>query len=329
MPRPPRIQFEGATYHVFSRGNRREQIFRGEKDYLVFEEMMLEAMRWSGVKLFNWSQMPNHIHFHIETPEGNLSEFMQRTLTRYAKYFNRAHHLVGHVFQGRYGARLIDQESHFQEIIRYVELNPYRLKKGKLAELGAWRWSSLHYYLLPENQWPEGCRAAFQQALERFGSEPISARRNMTKFLVDGLTSGTWEDFYRIKDRRFVGDEAFVEKAKQRNNEPVRQQLRSLATGIGLSELTKRVQALSGLSILDLASANKERRASRWRQALTWTARRVYRVPLVQIARALGRSESTVSMMVTRHQRNIETRAETQELMRDLRCQEDQPAAKM
>ena len=73
MPRWPRIEYEGATYHVFSRGNRRERIFRGEEDYGRFEEIMLEAMRWSGVLLMNWSQMPNHFHFNVETPEGNLS----------------------------------------------------------------------------------------------------------------------------------------------------------------------------------------------------------------------------------------------------------------
>ena len=79
--------------------------------------------------------MPNHFHFNLETPEGNLSEFMQRVMTRFAKYFNRAHRLIGHVFQGRYGSRLMDHESYSQENVRYVELNPYRLKKGKLAEL--------------------------------------------------------------------------------------------------------------------------------------------------------------------------------------------------
>src|ERR1035437_8606274 len=110
MPRPPRILFEGASYHVFSRGNRRERLFRSEDDYACFEEIMLEAMRWSGVLLFNWSQMPNHFHFNVETPDGNLSEFMQRLLTRFAKYFNKTHRLVGHLFQGRYGARVVDQE---------------------------------------------------------------------------------------------------------------------------------------------------------------------------------------------------------------------------
>jgi putative transposase len=120
MGRPPRIQFEGASYHVFDRGNRREPIFRGEADYRTFEKILLETMRWSGVWLYDWSQMPNHFHLHVETPEGNLAEFMQRLLARYAKTFNAAQRLVGHVFQGRYGAVLCEQEAHFQEIVRYA-----------------------------------------------------------------------------------------------------------------------------------------------------------------------------------------------------------------
>jgi REP element-mobilizing transposase RayT len=323
MPRPPRIQFEGATYHVFSRGNRRERIFCSEEDYAAFEGILLEAMRWSGVQLFNWSQMPNHVHFNVETPEGNLSEFIQRVFTRFAQYFNRTHHLVGHVFQGRYGARLVDQENHFCEIVRYVELNPYRLKKGKLAQLGAWKWSSLRYYLLPESQWPEGCRKAFQRVLERFGNDPASARKNLTKFLADGLASGSWEDFYRVRERRFVGDEAFIERVKQRNKEPVRQIPRVFMTGIGLGELIWRVQKLSGLSSAELAAGDKGQRASRWRQALAWVARRIYRIPLVRIAEALGRSESTVSMMVTRHQGAAKKRSELLELMNGL-CRHDE-----
>ena len=141
MPRAPRIQFEGASYHVFSRGNRRERIFRTGEDYAVFEEMTLEGMRRSGVSLFNWGQMPNHFHFNVETPDGNIAEFMQRVLTRFAKYFNRTHRLVGHLFQGRYGARIVEKETYFQEIVRYVELNAYRTKGKPLAKLGEWKWA--------------------------------------------------------------------------------------------------------------------------------------------------------------------------------------------
>src|SRR5437879_5707562 len=124
MPRAPRIQFEGAFYHIYDRGNRRERIFLDDADYARFERMMLEAADRSGVRLFRWSLMPNHFHLLVETPEANIAEFMGRLLTRYAQYFNWRHNLVGHVFQGRYGARVCDKEAYFLELIRYIELNP-------------------------------------------------------------------------------------------------------------------------------------------------------------------------------------------------------------
>ena len=73
MARPPRIQFEGACYHVYHRGNRRERIFWDDADYAKFEEFMIEAMNWSGIRLYDWSLMPNHFHFLLETPDGNIA----------------------------------------------------------------------------------------------------------------------------------------------------------------------------------------------------------------------------------------------------------------
>src|SRR4029077_14203281 len=134
MPRQPRIQYEGACYHVFHRGNRRERIFWDEADYARFEGIMLETAEWSGVKLFTWSQMPNHFHQLVETPDGNLAEYMSRLLSRFAMYFNRVHHIVGNVFQGRYGAVLCDKESYFMELIRYIQSNPYRTKGKALSK---------------------------------------------------------------------------------------------------------------------------------------------------------------------------------------------------
>ena len=279
---------------------------------------MLEAMRWSGVHLFNWNQMPNHFHFNVETPDGNLSEFMQRLLTRFAKYFNRAHRLIGHLFQGRYGARLIDQENHFKEIVRYVELNCYRLNKGKLAELGQWKWSSLRYYMLPRDEWPDGCRTAFQKVLDRFGNEPVVARKNLAVFLADGLEAGHWEDFYQVRDQRFVGDESFVERVKQQNEEPVRLNDRRALPNWRLPDLFARVEGLSQLSRDVLAGASQARKPGRWRRALAYVARRFYRIPLVEIGHILGRDATTISHMLQSLREGEDAIPEIKQLMESL-----------
>jgi REP element-mobilizing transposase RayT len=322
MGRPSRIQFEGANYHIFSRGNRREPIFRDETDYQAFEDMMLEAVKRSGVLLYNWNQMPNHFHFNVETPDGNVAEFMQRLKTRFAKYFNAAHHLVGHVFQGRYGAVLCEKEAHFKEIARYVELNAYRLMGGRmLAPFGEWRWSSLHYLLMPEDRWPAECRTAFRQMLERFGEGINQGRSNFVEFLKDGLNSGTWGNFYRVKGKRFLGSEVFIERIKEQEEEPVRKTLGPLRRIASPDELRDLVVMRFGTTGQELASPGKGRRLSRLRQAMVYVGRHYLRMSVESLAACLGRQGNAVSMMLARTKDGIEKRPETIELLNILRTQ--------
>ena len=311
MARPPRIQFEGACYHIFSRGNRRARIFRTDADYARFEEILLETMRWSGVLLYNWSQMPNHFHFNVETPSGNLAEFMQRLKTRYAKHFNRIHGLVGHVFQGRYGAVLCEKEAHFQEIIRYVELNPYRVTGQPLAPFPTWRWSSLHYLLQPEHRWPEGCTAAFRRVLDSFGSDPRQARGNLLQFLQDGLNTGSWEDFYKVKAHRFLGSDDFVQRMKRQEYESVRQSPRRLRRVGTPGEFCVLAADCFQVSLAALANSDQSRTMGRLRQATAYVARRYYRLPIEGLGASLGRSGSAISMMLARQRKNIENWSET------------------
>ena len=315
MPRPPRLQFDGAFYHVFHRGNRRERIYCEDADYAKFEEFMIEAMNWSGVRLFDWSLLPNHFHLLVETPDGNLAEFMQRLATRYAKYFNWAHKKVGHVFQGRYGARLCDKEQYFLELVRYIELNPYRLKKGTLAKLGEWKWSSLRYYL-GKQEAPGGMKRAVEEVLSRFGETVEEARKGLAQFLSDGLESGTWEDFYRPKGHRYLGGESFIERMKQTGQEPIRNQRRKLTAFKNAEELGEKIQALGGPTSEELSSASRKRHLSRWRKALVYIGRRYYRFPVLNLATYLKRDGTAVSQMLSRLNGNEGNMPEIARLMK-------------
>jgi len=98
MPRPLRLQFEGALYHVFTRGNRRERIAHSDQDYRILERYLIEAARTTGVLPRAWQPMPNHAHSMVETPLGNIADFMQLWLGRYGRYYNKVYKKVGHVF---------------------------------------------------------------------------------------------------------------------------------------------------------------------------------------------------------------------------------------
>jgi putative transposase len=140
MARPLRLEFAGALYHVTSRGGGREAIFRGDGGRLVFFEVLAgvcERLNWV---IHAYCLMTNHYHLLIETPEGNLAKGMRELNGVYAQRFNRIHRRVGHVFQGRYKAILVQKETYLLELARYVVLNPVRVHM--VASAGDYPWSS-------------------------------------------------------------------------------------------------------------------------------------------------------------------------------------------
>ena len=109
MARPLRIEYEGAVYHVTSRGDRREEIYADDEDRRGFLEILGEVvaqMRWL---CYAYCLMPNHYHLVIETPEGNLSRGMRQLNGIYTQWSNRRHGRAGHLFQGRYKAIVVDR----------------------------------------------------------------------------------------------------------------------------------------------------------------------------------------------------------------------------
>ena len=126
MPRKNRIWYPGAIYHVMSRGNRRSEIFLKDNDYELFL-MYLKMIRDKlGFKIHSICLMTNHFHILIETETVELSKIMQKLLSMYAEEFNYIHGFTGHLFEGRYTAKLIEDERYFLEVSRYIHLNPVK-----------------------------------------------------------------------------------------------------------------------------------------------------------------------------------------------------------
>lgn len=154
MARRPRILFEGALYHVMSRGNGRQAIFVDDRDRERLVESLAERVERYGVELHLYCLMPNHLHLQVRTPLANLPEFMGSLLTSYTAYFNLRHQRVGHLMQGRYKAILVEDGDYGVRLSRYIHLNPVRasgiadLPLGdRIAYLRAYRWSSYRAYI--------------------------------------------------------------------------------------------------------------------------------------------------------------------------------------
>ena len=140
MARPLRIEFPGAVYHVTSRGNAKQAIFIDDEDRHGFSGALSIV-----VERFNWlchayCLMGNHYHLLIETPNGNLSKGMRELNGVYTQGFNQRHRQVGHLFQGRYKAIIVEKDNHLLSLCRYVVLNPVRV--GLIKKPEQWRWSS-------------------------------------------------------------------------------------------------------------------------------------------------------------------------------------------
>ncbi|MGH7806772.1 MAG: transposase [Thermodesulfobacteriota bacterium] len=204
MARPLRVEFPNAVYHVYSRGNEKKEIFRGGTDYELFLGILADCSARFDFLLHAYSLMPNHFHLLIETKDSNLSSAMKRLLGLYTVRFNRAHHRTGHLFQGRYKARLVEKDSYFLQLSRYVHLNPVKAKIAKSPEDHPW--SSMRHYLkdkAPDFLHRELTLDSFESkaAYRRFVMDGIEAAADPVKEAVGGLIIGSESFISSLQDK--------------------------------------------------------------------------------------------------------------------------------
>lgn len=205
MARPLRIEFPNALYHVTSRGNARQKIFLNDydrKDFLKILGIAVARFHWL---VYAYCLMDNHYHIVVETPDANLSRGMRQLNGEYAQLFNWWHKKIGHVFQGRYKAILVEKESYFLEVCRYVVLNPVRARVVLGPE--KWKWSSYGATLGKDK--PVRNLTA-DVLLGHFGTDQRSAIREYKEFINDGINGPSiWDD---LKGQIILGDDDFVDR---------------------------------------------------------------------------------------------------------------------
>jgi putative transposase len=152
MARPLRIEFDGAFYHVTSRGDERKQIFKTVADHQQFLSYLSSATTRYGAVIHCFCMMGNHYHLLLQTPHGNLSEIMRHINGAYTTYYNVKRHHAGHLFQGRYKAIVVEADQYALELSRYVHLNPVRAGMVEVPE--DYRWSSYSSYVGMERRPP-------------------------------------------------------------------------------------------------------------------------------------------------------------------------------
>jgi putative transposase len=286
MGRPLRIEFPGAVYHVTARGDRREDIFVDDVDRQALLKVLAQALSRFDAGALAYCLMGNHYHFVLHTRLANLSLLMRQINGVYTQTYNRRHEKVGHLFQGRFKAILVDRDAYLLEVVRYVDLNPVRARLVKMP--GAWAWSSYpaHVGQAPGPEWLDtpALHGYLLGRPARTVADHHRAAAIYAQLVAAVPDANLWDS--ALRQQIYLGNEGFVERmqalADPRNsNDPDIPKVQRL-----------RVRTLAQW----LASGEK-------REDALYQAHTAGGISMTAIARVLGLSVSRVSRLIARAER--------------------------
>jgi len=298
MARKPRIHFPGAFYHVIVRGNGGQDIFRGDDDYRLYLRFLKEYKKRYQFSLYAYALMTNHAHLLMQVGDVPLARIMQVVQFRYAKRFNFRYGKEGHLFQGRYKAILCDKDKYFLELSAYIHLNPVR--GGLVEDPLQFLWSSYRAYMGSKKE-----DLIDEEFLLRiFGDRRNQAQKAYARFVSARIQDDRAEDFYDIKDQRFLGEEEFIRDIRLALNER-----KSDKDEISIERLTTTVSNILGIERILFYSATRSREGARGRAVVGYLGRKICGYENSEIASHFRRDPATLSCGV----RSVEERMAKEE----------------
>jgi len=292
MGRKPRLHYQGALYHVISRGNNRQTIFQSDKDRAVFLSLLRKLKKKCPFFLYAYCLMGNHFHLLVEVRDMPLSAIMQRLLTGYTRYFNWTHKRKGHLFQGRYKAFICQKDSCLLELMRYIHLNPVRAEI--VEEPAKFPWSSHEDYIRDNN----GSIVDTHLVLEYFDNGSFRGRKKYEAFIYDGIKMGRRKDMYPAENQPYVGKDEFIEEQAAKHAKIIDKINHGNSIKVpSLSEIIKIVVAQSGINEEVIRGASRKGNIAAARRSFAIEAYRKGNRPS-EIAHFLNRSASFVSRLI-------------------------------
>jgi putative transposase len=264
MARKPRIEYEGAFYHVITRGNQRRKVFRDENDFQKYISLLAYYKEGYKYSLYAYALMNNHVHLLIETHQIPLSKIFQGINQSYTMYFNRKYKTVGHLFQGRYKAILCDRDAYLISLVKYIHLNPVRAKIVKAA--GEYRWSSQGSY---EKQ-KDNEIVDTDKVLRMFSEDKTQARKLYRVYIDDGIEVKK-EDIYKTVSQRILGEEQFIDKVMEKVDE--RFENKRKHHKYSLKKIAETIGKSKGITINQLREKSRNREILAVRKLASITAR--------------------------------------------------------
>ena len=288
MARKPRVHVVGGLYHVMLRGNGGEDIFFSDDDRYHFYLLIQEGAERFGHRIHAFCLMDNHVHLAVQVAEVSLSKIVQNLSFRYTRWVNKERVRVGHLFQGRYKAILVDADAYLLELVRYIHLNPVRARM--VREPSAYAWSG-HLAYLGQATVPW---LTTDWVLGQLAKRRSTARQRYARFVNEGLEEGHREEFHRgVTDARVLGDDRFTENVFGRIvKEPVQPRQ--------LEEIIEAVCRSYDVVEEQLAAVGRRRDLAEARAVVAHLATSVGDASVTEVATRLGRDVATLSSSMRR-----------------------------
>jgi len=305
MARPLRIEFPNAIYHVMARENGRQRIFHADADYQRMTDGLAKTIARTGWQVFAFVWMPNHTHLFVRTPKPNLSVGMRYLLSGYANWYAKRHQRTGHLFQGRFKAELVEDESYFWTLSRYVHLNPVRGKKRLVDHPSSWAWSSYPGYCRKSARvdWIEyeSVLAAWQG--EMGGKDSGLAYR---RFVESGLETPPSNPLDNALEGWLLGSETFLKKVKKLMTKPQHIDQTPKARRLTSLDANEVITAVAAYFKASPESYQSKRSTAPGRDLAAYLAHRRTTATLRELAAAFGLSHpDSVSNLIRRAQNAI------------------------
>ena len=299
MARPLRLEYPGGVYHVIARGNERRAVFRDDRDRKLYLERLAHYQKRCGFRVYAFCLMTNHIHLAIETAKTPLSRIMMGLQGSYTQAFNRRHGRVGHLFQGRYKALVVQKNPYLLALVRYIHENP--VVAGIVREAARYRWSSDRWYRTKgAPSWLD-----VNSVLEMFGGRREAAGRAYATFMA--RSEGAGYDGLRTFGQLVKGDEEFATRTLEESGEP-----EIMRRGLSVDRVARAVAQALDLKLEDLRSAKRSRDLSAARAIAGYVGRELGRISLSKMAEHFRRDRSTLVRDVQRLEQRLDQTKELQ-----------------
>jgi putative transposase len=318
MPRQARLDTPGTLHHVIIRGIEKKPIVDDDKDRKEFVLRMGDLATEEKTPIYAWALLTNHAHILIRSGPRGLSKFMRRFLTAYAVYYNHRHKRHGHLFQNRYKSIICEEDAYFQELLRYIHLNPIRAcLVPTMSKLDAYPWCG-HAVILGrrKHDWQDR-----DYALSWFGKHEEEATRNYHRYVLEGIPLGSRPDLVggglirslggwsnvrslrrhgdrALSDERILGTGDFVEQILNEADELVKRQLPEYSQKDIAASIIQEICNEREVNIKELHSGSRRRFVSEARRMIACRLVKEYGIPLSEVARHVGVSTSAVSKMI-------------------------------